>query len=94
MKKATSRKIESTKASLRELPEVDLHAFTVRRNRFAARVAAEGIQLVGGVPTTEIPCIAPCPLSGSVFKFAIPGRAAHGLPSSAPSRRGVELEPA
>jgi hypothetical protein len=29
-----------------------------------------------GVPTTEIPCLAPCLASGSVFKFAVPPRAA------------------
>jgi hypothetical protein len=45
--------------------------------KFPVRV----FELVGGVPTTEIPCIAPCPLSGSVFKFAIPGRATGGQPT-------------
>ena len=31
-----------------------------------------------GVPTTEIPCLAPCSPADSVFKFAVPPRAAGG----------------
>ena len=31
-----------------------------------------------GVPVTEIPCLAPCSAGGSVFKFAVPPRAAGG----------------
>jgi len=42
---------------------------------------AKVFELVGGVPTTEIPCIAPCPAAGSVFKFAIPPRANGGQPA-------------
>ncbi len=34
---------EPSKASLREIPEVDFASATVRRNPYAARVAAEGI---------------------------------------------------
>jgi hypothetical protein len=40
-------------------------------------------ELVSGVPTTEIPCLAPCPPSGTVFKFAIPPRASGGQPARA-----------
>jgi hypothetical protein len=50
MRKATSRKIEPSRASLRELPEVNVRAFTVHRNRFAARVAKEGIHVVHDGP--------------------------------------------
>ena len=42
MKKVSKPK-EPSKASLREIPEVDFAAATVRRNPHAARVAAEGI---------------------------------------------------
>jgi hypothetical protein len=38
---------EPSKASLREIPEVDFEAATVRRNPYAARVAAKGIVHVG-----------------------------------------------
>jgi hypothetical protein len=31
-----------------------------------------------GAPATEIPCLAPCSAGGSVFKFAVPPRAAGG----------------
>jgi hypothetical protein len=44
---------------------------------------AKVFELVAGVPTTEIPCLAPCPPSGSVFKFAIPPRASGGQPARA-----------
>ena len=44
---------------------------------FPAKVFA----VVAGVPTTEIPCIAPCPPSGNVFKFAIPPRVTGGQPA-------------
>lgn len=40
-------------------------------------------ELVAGVPTTEVPCLAPCPPSGTVFKFAIPPRASGGQPARA-----------
>jgi hypothetical protein len=51
MRKVRSRKLEPTRASLRELPEVDLRASTVRRNPFAARIAAEGIHIVHDGPS-------------------------------------------
>jgi hypothetical protein len=44
---------------------------------------AKVFELVGGVPTTEIPCLAPCPSSGTVFKFAIPPRPSGGQPARA-----------
>ena len=40
-------------------------------------------ELVGGVPATEIPCLAPCPSSGTVFRFAIPPRPSGGQPARA-----------
>jgi hypothetical protein len=46
MKKA-SKPREPSKASLREIPAVNFDAATVRRNPYAARVAAEGIIHVG-----------------------------------------------
>jgi len=39
-----------------------------------------------GVPAIEIPCLAPCDVHGSVFKFAVPPRAA-----GAPARRFVVM---
>jgi hypothetical protein len=42
---------------------------------------AKVFELVGGVPTTEIPCLAPCPPSGTAFKFAIPPRPSGGQPA-------------
>jgi hypothetical protein len=47
--------------------------------RFPVKV----FELIGGVPTTEIPCLAPCPSSGTVFKFAIPPRPSGGQPARA-----------
>lgn len=41
--KKVSRPKEPSKASLREIPEVDFTAAKLRRNPYAARVAAEGI---------------------------------------------------
>jgi hypothetical protein len=60
MKKATSRRRrEPTPASLAELPEVDFRRYKVRRNPFAARLAAEGSELVHDGPSraslAEIP---------------------------------------
>jgi len=60
MKKATfSRSLDPTKASLVELPEVDFRSYTVRRNPYAARIAAEGRELVHDEPSraslAEIP---------------------------------------
>jgi hypothetical protein len=43
MKKKVTRRRESSKASLREIPEVDFDRAHLRRNPYAARVAAEGI---------------------------------------------------
>jgi hypothetical protein len=40
-------------------------------------------ELVAGVPTTEVPCLAPCPPSGTTFKFAIPPRPSGGQPARA-----------
>jgi hypothetical protein len=46
MKKATGRKTrEPSRASLREIPEVDFDKARVRRNPYALRVAAEGISI-------------------------------------------------
>ncbi len=47
MKKKVSKPREPSKASLREIPEVDFDRARVRRNPYAARVAAEGIVHVG-----------------------------------------------
>lgn len=60
MKKATSRRsTEPTRASIDELPEVDFQSFTVRRNPYAARIAAEGSALLHDGPSraslAEIP---------------------------------------
>jgi hypothetical protein len=38
-------------------------------------------ELVNGVPTTEVPCIAPCPASATAFQFAIPSRPVGGQPA-------------
>ena len=46
MKKATKQR-EPSRASLREMPEVDFSTGKVRRNRLAARIAAEGMILPG-----------------------------------------------
>jgi hypothetical protein len=43
MKKARKQQREPTRASLREMPEVDFRTATVRRNPYAARIAVEGI---------------------------------------------------
>jgi hypothetical protein len=40
-------------------------------------------ELVGGVMSTEIPCVAPCPSSGTSFKFVIPPRLSGGQPARA-----------
>jgi hypothetical protein len=40
-------------------------------------------ELVGGVPTTEIPCLAPCRSSDTEFRFAIPPRPSSGRPARA-----------
>ncbi len=60
MKKATSRRrTDPTRASLEELPEVDFRKLVVRRNPYAARIAAEGSRLVhdepGRASLAEIP---------------------------------------
>jgi Ribbon-helix-helix protein, copG family len=51
MKKRVSRTREPSKASLREIPEVDFEHVRVRRNPYAARIAAEGIHVSRGRPT-------------------------------------------
>ena len=46
MKRATGKKTrEPSRASLREIPEVDFDKAKVRRNPYALRVAAEGISI-------------------------------------------------
>jgi hypothetical protein len=52
-------------------PETSLH--------FPAKV----FELVNGAPATELPCLAPCPPSGRVFRFAIPPRASGSQPARA-----------
>jgi len=47
MKKATTK---PTKASLREMPEIDFEASRVRRNPYAARIRREGIELAHREP--------------------------------------------
>ena len=39
---------------------------------------AKVFELVNGVPTTEVPCLAPCPPFGTEFRFAISPRAGGG----------------
>ena len=51
MKKRSSRTREPSKASLREIPEVDFEHARVRRNPYAARIAARGIHVGRGRPT-------------------------------------------
>lgn len=60
MKKARSSPAPAPKvATLREMPEIDFARFQIRRNRFAARVKQEGIELMHEDPTAaslaEIP---------------------------------------
>jgi hypothetical protein len=43
MKKAKTKQAEPSKASLREIPEVDFKRARVRRNPYAARIVAEGL---------------------------------------------------
>lgn len=47
MRKASQR--PPSRASLREMPEVDFSKGTWRRNPYAARIAKEGMDLPGGV---------------------------------------------
>jgi hypothetical protein len=56
---------------------------TISNQAITLHFPAKVFELVGGVPTTEIPCLAPCPSSGTVFKFAIPPRASGGQPARA-----------
>lgn len=51
MKKRVTKAREPSKASLREIPEVDFEHARVRRNPYAARIAAEGIHVSRGRPT-------------------------------------------
>jgi hypothetical protein len=49
MKTASKRKhVEPTRASLREMPEVDFSRAKVRKNSYAARIAKEGLVLQVG----------------------------------------------
>ena len=50
MKKARRQHQEPSRASLRDIPEIDFDKVKVRRNPFAARIAAEGIHLKRGRP--------------------------------------------
>jgi hypothetical protein len=50
MKKRVTKR-EPSQASLREMPEVDFEHARVRRNPYAARIAAEGIHITRGRPT-------------------------------------------
>lgn len=45
---------------------------------FPVRVFEVG---ANGYPTSEVPCVAPCPANGASFKFAIPPRAAGNAPA-------------
>jgi hypothetical protein len=47
MKNARNRQADPSRASLREIPEVDFNTAKVRRNPFADRIAAEGIVHAG-----------------------------------------------
>lgn len=52
MKKARSKsKSEPTAASLREMPEVDVRRYRVKPNRFAARIAREGVEVAHEGPS-------------------------------------------
>ena len=47
-KKATSSSAGPSKASLREIPELDLSKVKLRRNPYAARIAREGMTVQSG----------------------------------------------
>lgn len=52
MKKATTRSPADPSArTLREMPEVDFSRYRVRRNRYAARIAREGVHVVHDAPS-------------------------------------------
>ena len=51
MKKRVNKTRGPSKASLREIPEVDFEHARVRRSPYAARIAAEGIHVGRGRPT-------------------------------------------
>lgn len=57
--RASSKTQEPSAASLREMPEVKLESYRVRRNPYAKRIAREGIQVVHDGPSAaslaEIP---------------------------------------
>ena len=50
MKKAST---EPSKASLREMPEVDFATYRVRRSPYAARIRLEGVQLAHREPSAR-----------------------------------------
>ena len=50
MKKPKTDKAPS-RASLKEMPEIDFHAYRVRRNPYASRIAREGIEIVHEAPS-------------------------------------------
>ena len=51
MKKRVNKTRDPSQSSLREIPEVDFEHARVRRNPYAARIAAEGIHVGRGRPT-------------------------------------------
>lgn len=61
MKKVRRRTATPSRTTLREIPEVDFTRYTVRRNRFAVRVKAEGIEVVHDGPSAESLAALPSP---------------------------------
>lgn len=100
MKKArTEAAKEPTAASLRELPEVDLRRYRVKRNRFAARIAREGAVVVHDGPSPSsleaIPPldlasarVRPNPYAARIEKTGVVLQVGRGRP-----RRGAETGP-
>jgi hypothetical protein len=62
------------------LPQ-ELTSLTMTTPETTLHFPVKVFEVIGGVPTTEIPCLAPCAPSGSVFEFAIPPRATGGQPA-------------
>ena len=52
MKKARSER-EPTRLSVREMPEIDFSRFRIRKNRFAKRIAREGIEVLHEGPSAR-----------------------------------------
>src|SRR5579872_3639550 len=59
MKKASSRPVDPSATSLREMPEIDFDRYHIRKNPYAAVIAREGISVVHDGPSirslAEIP---------------------------------------